>query len=100
MKNTLNDEKLKDKFTEDDKKTIEETSKAGIQWMESNPNAEGEEIEAKQKELEAKYNPIMMRIYQATGTMPGGMGGMPEGGMPGGAGATHGAGDANDLDWV
>jgi len=30
MKNTLNDEKLKDKFTEDDKKTIEETSKAGI----------------------------------------------------------------------
>jgi len=31
--------------------------------MEANPNAEAEEIEAKQKELEAKYNPIMMRIY-------------------------------------
>lgn len=33
MKNTLNDEKLKEKFTEDDKKTIEEVSKEGLQWL-------------------------------------------------------------------
>ncbi len=98
MKNTMNDEKLKDKFTEDDKKVIEETSKEGIQWLEGNPNAEAEEIEAKQKELEAKYNPIMMRVYQAAGGAPGGMGGMP--GAPGGetAGAGTGAGEAEDLD--
>ena len=30
MKNTLNDDKLKDKFTDDDKKVIEETSKEGL----------------------------------------------------------------------
>jgi hypothetical protein len=30
MKNTLNDEKLKEKFTEDDKKTIENVSKEGL----------------------------------------------------------------------
>jgi heat shock 70kDa protein 1/2/6/8 len=30
MKNTLNDEKLRDKFTEDDKKVIEEASKEGL----------------------------------------------------------------------
>jgi heat shock protein 1/8 len=30
MKNTLNDEKLKDKFTEDDKNVIEEATKEGI----------------------------------------------------------------------
>jgi len=30
MKNTLNDEKLKEKFTEEDKNVIEETSKSGI----------------------------------------------------------------------
>lgn len=96
MKNTLNDEKLRDKFTEDDKKVIEEASKEGIQWMESNPNAEAEEIEAKQKELEAKYNPIMMRVYQAAGGAPGGM----PGGMPGDAGASAGAptGGVDDLD--
>ena len=54
--------------------------------MEANQNAEAEEIEAKQKELEAKYNPIMMRVYQATGGVPGG--------MPGGAGTAI----ADDLD--
>jgi len=30
MKNTMNDEKLKDKFTDEDKKIIEEASKEGI----------------------------------------------------------------------
>jgi L1 cell adhesion molecule like protein len=63
MKNTLNDEKVKDKFTEEDVTLIEDTSKEGLQWLEGNPNADASEYEAKQKELEAKYNPIMMRIY-------------------------------------
>ena len=30
MKNTLTDEKLKDKFSDDDKKVIEDTSKEGL----------------------------------------------------------------------
>ena len=30
MKNTLTDEKLKDKFSDEDKKTIEDTSKEGL----------------------------------------------------------------------
>jgi L1 cell adhesion molecule like protein len=100
MKNTLNDEKLKEKFTEDDKKVIEEASKEGLQFLEANPNAEAEEIEKMQKEIEAKYNPIMMRVYQAAGGagMPGGMPGMP-GGMPGAGGAPGGgSGGVEDLD--
>ena len=98
MKNTLNDEKLKSVFTEDDKKLIEETSRDGLAWLEQNPMAEPEDIEKKQKEIEAKYNPIMMRVYQAAG----GPGGMPNmGGMPGapGAGPTAGgSGGVEDLD--
>jgi len=109
MKNTLNEEKLKEAFTEDDKKVIEETSKEGLQWLEGNQDADADAIEGKQKELEAKFNPIMMRVYQATGGagaggMPG-MGGMPGGGMPGGGmpgGAGAGAGGptegVDDLD--
>merc|ERR1719194_176531 len=87
MKNTLNEEKLKEAFTDDDKKVIEETSAEGLQWLEGNADAEADVIEGKKKELEAKFNPIMMRVYQATGGagMPG-MGGMPGGGMPGGMG--------------
>merc|ERR1712209_240210 len=73
MKNTLNDEKLKDKFSDEDKKTIEDTSAEGLQYLESNQDASAEEYEAKQKELEAKFNPIMMKVYQAAGGAPGGM---------------------------
>ena len=61
MKNTLNEEKLKTHFTDEDKKTIEDTSAEGLQFLESDPEVEA--IEAKQKELEAKFNPIMMRVY-------------------------------------
>ena len=101
MKNTLNDEKLRDKFKEEDKKVIEDTSKEGIHWLESNPNAEAEEIEAKQKELEAKFNPIMMRVYQEAGGAPGGMPGGFPGGAPGagaGAGTAGPTGGVDDLD--
>jgi heat shock protein 1/8 len=104
MNNTLNDEKLKSTFTDEEKTTIEEASKEGLQWLEGNTDADADAVAGKQKELEAKFNPIMMRVYQATGGagMPGGMpgmpGGMPGGGMPGGT--AGGAADSNvdDLD--
>jgi heat shock 70kDa protein 1/2/6/8 len=63
MKNSLNDEKLREKFTEDDKRIIEESAKEGLQWLEGNAMAEPSEIEAEQKKLEAKYHPIMTRVY-------------------------------------
>jgi len=97
MKNQLDDEKMKDKFTEDDKKCIEEETKKCLQWLESNQDATAADFEAKKKELEGKFNPIMMRIYQATGGAPdmGGMGGADMGGM----GAQPQPGNtADDLD--
>merc|ERR1711959_339917 len=101
MKNTLNEEKLKEAFTDEDKTTIQSTADEGLQWLEGNQDAEADVIEGKKKELEAKFNPIMMRVYQATGGagMPGmgGMpgGGMPGGGMPGGPGGAPGGGAAD-----
>ena len=94
MKNTLQDEKLRDKFTADDKKLIEELSANGLQFVTNASEASAEEFEAKQKEIEAKYNPIMMRIYQATGGVPGGM----PGGMPGGAPGSAPDAGVDDLD--
>merc|ERR1712063_183370 len=83
MKNTMNDEKLKDKIEEGDKKTIEEKCDEIINWLDNNQSAEREEYEEKQKELEGICNPIMQKLYAAGGA-PGGMpGGMP-GGAPGG----------------
>jgi L1 cell adhesion molecule like protein len=73
---TLNEEKLKDKFTSEDRKVIEETCDNALKWSNDHPSASKEEFEAKVKEVEAVFNPIMMRVYQAAGGMPG-QGGMP-----------------------
>merc|ERR1711896_58431 len=80
MRNTLNEEKLKDKFEAGDKENIEKAVQDALDWLDKNQLAEKDEFEAKQKELEGVVNPIMMKVYQAAG----GGGGMPEGGMPGG----------------
>jgi hypothetical protein len=47
MKNTLSDEKLKTIFTDEEKTTIEETSKEGLQWLEGNTEADADAIEGK-----------------------------------------------------
>merc|ERR1711862_738739 len=90
MRNTLEEEKLKDKFEAGDKEKIEAAVEDALEWLDKNQLAEKDEFESKQKEIEGVVNPIMMKVYQAAG----GGGGMPDmsgGGMPGG-GATGGGG--------
>ena len=79
IKNSVKDEKLKDKFTEQDKETIDKLVNEHQSWLDAHHEATAEEYEAKQKELETVYHPIMTRIYQATGGVPPGAGGMPGG---------------------
>merc|ERR1712151_363880 len=90
MRNTLQEEKLKEKFESGDKEKIENAVQETLDWLDKNQLAEKDEFEAKQKELEGVVNPIMMKVYQAAG----GGGEMPEGGMPGGGfgGSAPGAG--------
>merc|ERR1712150_251483 len=88
MRNTLNEEKLKEKFEDGDKEKIEKAVQEALDWLDKNQLAEKDEFEAKQKELEGVVNPIMMKVYQAAGGAPdeGMPGGMPGGNMPGGGG--------------
>jgi len=92
MRNTLQEEKLKDKFEGDDKDKIEKAVQETLDWLDKNQLAEKDEFEAKQKELEGIVNPIMMKVYQAAGGEGGMPEGMPGGGMPGGAPPGAGAG--------
>ena len=64
---TLNEEKLKDVFTADEKEQITKKTDEVLKWNNDNPAASKEDYDAKVKELEAVFNPIMMRVYQATG---------------------------------
>merc|ERR1719266_248 len=105
MKTTMEDEKVKDKISGDDKKVINDKCDDTIKWLDENQLAEVDEFQAKQKEVEAVCNPIITKLYGAAGGAPGGpdMGGMggaaggapggPDmGGMGGAAGGAPGAG--------
>ncbi|EGZ24425.1 hypothetical protein PHYSODRAFT_486085 [Phytophthora sojae] len=100
LRNSLNDEKLKEKIPEADKKVVDDKVTETIQWLDAHQSSEKEEYEAKQKELEGVANPVLQKVYAAAG----GMGGMP-GGMPAGAGASAapsagGAGEGPKIDEV
>jgi len=91
IKSTIEDEKLKDKISDDDRKKVLDKVNDTLAWLESNQLAEKEEFDDRQKELEGICNPIITKLYQSAGGAPGGMpGGMP-GGFPG-AGAAPGGG--------
>merc|ERR1712050_738201 len=98
MRNTMQEEKLKDKFESGDKEKIENAVQETLDWLDKNQLAEKDEFEGKQKELEGVVNPIMMKVYQAAG----GGGEMPEGGMPGGGfgGNAAGAGGGPTVEEV
>ncbi|XP_075448857.1 heat shock 70 kDa protein [Ascaphus truei] len=93
LKSTVEDENVKGKISEDDKRTIIEKCKEVLSWLESNHLAEKEEYVHQQKELEKVCNPIITKLHQgATSGMPGGMPGATTSGMPGGMpGASCGA---------
>ncbi|WP_411027267.1 hypothetical protein, partial [Salmonella sp. s54925] len=82
-KQTMEDEKLKDKVSEEDKKSVLDKCSEVIAWLDSNQTADKDEFESQQKELEKIYNPIITKVYQAGGAP----GGMPPGGMPGAGGS-------------
>merc|ERR1711968_263845 len=83
MRNSMEDEKLKDKIDEADKEKLKAAIDETISWLDANQMGEKDEFDAKQKELEAIANPIMMKAYQGAG----GAGGMPDMSGMGGAGA-------------
>jgi L1 cell adhesion molecule like protein len=103
VRGSLKDEKIKDKFSEEERTNLEKLCGDALSWIEANPEAHAEEFEKHQKDIEAVFNPVISRIYQETGGAGAeGMGGMPggfpgAGGFPGGAGAqTGGAGPKVD----
>jgi len=71
IRNSLDDPKLSDKIDEDDKKKVREKIDETVKWVDENQAAEVDEFEAKKKELEEMWRPIMMKAYQDSGAAPG-----------------------------
>merc|ERR1711998_719706 len=58
---------LGEKMDEDEKATIDDAIKDGQDWLMSNPDAEAEDIQEKQKEIEGICSPIIQKYYQGSG---------------------------------
>ena len=87
MKSTIDDEKLKDKITEAERKSITSKCDEALSWLDSNQLAEKDEFTDKQKEVEAVCNPIIAKLYQGAGGAPDGTTGAGMAGPGAGAGA-------------
>lgn len=64
LKNQLGDkEKLGGKIGDDDKAKVEEAIEKAIKFLDDNPNASTEELEAAKKEFESVVQPIVSKLY-------------------------------------
>ena len=91
IRNSLDEPNLKDKFTPSDISSINSKCEEVANWLHSNPELSADEMDARQKEIEKIFNPIMQRVYQA-----GTRGGAPDVNM--GEAPTASAGGSNDMD--
>ena len=72
MKNSVEDkDKLAEKIPEEDKSTISDALTDAQDWLNANSDAEKDEFEDKLKELQAVCDPIVSKVYQASGGQGG-----------------------------
>jgi len=73
VRESMDREDLKDKLDEEDKTKVKEAVEASLKWLEENgQEASADDCEAKQKELEAVVNPVMIKMYSQDGASAGG----------------------------
>ena len=63
IKSTLDDDKLSEKISAQDKSNCLEKCNDTISWLDKNQTAETEEFKQKQKELENVFSPITQKLY-------------------------------------
>ncbi|KAK3740164.1 hypothetical protein QZH41_014096 [Actinostola sp. cb2023] len=94
MKQTIEDDKIKDKISEDERAKVLEKCKEVIDWLDLNQSAEKSEYESMQKEIEQVCSPVITKMYQGAGgagAPPGGFPGAPGGGDAGAPPASGGS---------
>lgn len=71
LKNQVNDkEKLGAKLSSSDKEKIEEALEEKIKWLDENQDAEASDFNKQKKELEDIVQPIISKLYAASGSPP------------------------------
>ncbi|XP_040851977.1 heat shock 70 kDa protein 1 isoform X2 [Ochotona curzoniae] len=91
MKSAVEDDGLKGKISEADKRKVLDKCQEVIAWLDANSLADKDEFEHKRKELEQLCNPIISGLYQGAAG-PGAAGGFGAHGPKGGSGSGSGSG--------
>ncbi|XP_071205583.1 heat shock 70 kDa protein-like [Salvelinus alpinus] len=63
MKSSMEDDNMRGKISEEDKKKVVDTCDQAISWLENNQLADKEEYEHQLKELEKVCQPINTKLY-------------------------------------
>lgn len=62
-RNSMNEEKVKEILSQEDRDKVEEVVKAGLEWLDNNRDASVDEVKSKQKEWEEAIRPVMLKLY-------------------------------------
>merc|ERR1711934_336943 len=72
MKNSIEDkDKLAEKLSDEDKSTIKDALTDAQDWLNANSDAEKDDFEDKLKELQTTCDPIVSKVYEASGSQGG-----------------------------
>jgi heat shock protein 1/8 len=63
VKNSINEENIASKLSASDKETLNSLISEAQTWLDDHSTAEADEYRNKQKEVESKVQPIMMKLY-------------------------------------
>ena len=66
-RNTLREDKVKDKLSAEDVDAAEKKITEGLAWLDENREAATEEVKEKQKEWEDQIRPVLMKLYEGMG---------------------------------
>jgi hypothetical protein len=64
-RNSVLEGEKKDIIVGEDRTTIENTVKEGLEWMDTNREASADELKAQQSKYEEVIKPILMKLYAA-----------------------------------
>jgi L1 cell adhesion molecule like protein len=69
-RNAVQDEKVKEKLSDDDRAAVEAVVKEGLEWLDSHREGDAAEYKEAQNGWEEKIRPVMMKLYAGTDDAP------------------------------
>ncbi len=67
VRNTLREDKVKDKLGAEEVSSAESDIDSELNWLSSHEDATADEFKEKQKQVEEKFRPLMMKLYSGDG---------------------------------